>query len=367
VKQGQEGNESEPFRSWILVKRISRKQIIYNERVRAKKERKKAKRRRNSRKLRSLRKNSRVITAPRAIALYNVQRRKGTLSFLDKLRKAVYWGKEKAITIDFSHTETCISDGTLLLKSELFRLKKHLRGTKQLRCIPPTSGKIQQVLKQVGIFKMLAHESSVTPTRDDVTHWKYAHGNEVDGSKYDDVLGHYEGQLSEPLATGLFKGITEAMTNCHHHAYEGIRDDGLNINDPVKDWWMFSQKKDGMLSVVFCDLGIGIPRSLPAKKPGLWKTILSGGMGGKDGEIINEAIKHSRTRTGFKHRGKGLRQLADTIDFTPGATLMIYSNKGCYTLRHGEEAKVHEYRNSMFGTLIMWQLPLEHAPSGDRL
>jgi len=212
---------------------------------------------------------------------------------------------------------------------------------------------------------MLSHKSNIQITREDVIHWRHAHGNEVDGSKYDDILGSYDGQIPASLATGLFKGITEAMTNCHHHAYLDERDDGTGIRDAYKNWWMFSQKKDGYLYVDFCDLGIGIPRSLPTKRPALWRQIISLGKAKQDGAIIKEAIDDSKTRTGMSHRGKGLNQLVEAIGQIPGASMMILSNKGCYALEHGKQPLVLEYNKSILGTLIAWKIPIdEHTLMG---
>lgn len=196
---------------------------------------------------------------------------------------------------------------------------------------------------------------------DDVIHWRYAHGDRVEGYKYDEILGKYDGQITSVLSTKLYNGLTEAMTNAKHHAYIRVRPDGLGVTKPKRDWWMFSQERDNQLSVVFCDLGIGIPGSLPIQQPILWKRIL---LGGKmtDGDIIKEAIADSYTRTGKHYRGKGLGQLVNVVAKESDSVLLIYSNKGCYTCTSGSET-VRNFIGSVQGTVIFWRLTLrKEAP-----
>lgn len=165
--------------------------------------------------------------------------------------------------------------------------------------------------------------------------------------------------IPETLASGLYLGITEAMTNCHHHAYIEKRNDGLNLDDIQKNWWMFSQEKDGFLHVVFGDLGIGIPVSLPIKKPGWWGSIQKNfGMTPSDGTVIAEAIAQSRSRTGKSYRGKGLKQLVEAIESIDNARLVIYSNKGVYTYMKGHPATFN-FRDSIYGTVVYWSVPVE--------
>jgi len=253
-----------------------------------------------------------------------------------------------------------ISGGTLLLLAEISRIIRITRHSIPMRCLPPKNYKVAQVLEQVGINNLLRSKVKVRPIAHDVVSWRAANGHLAEGEKYNDILGHYDGVISENLKTGLYLGLTEAMTNTNQHAYEKERQDGLNYSDQSKDWWMFSQKKDGKLSVVFCDLGIGIPTSLPLKNPGLWKKLKKKLGNPADGECIREAVEATHSRTGQHHRGKGLKQLVSTIDKIKGGRLIIFSNHGCYVMRDGEE-NVYNMKNSILGTLISWSLPLEES------
>jgi len=230
----------------------------------------------------------------------------------------------------------------------------------KIRCREPDNRKIRQVLKQTGIHRLIGSYSGLKATHDDVVHWRYATGSDVNGQKYDEVLGKYDGNLPSAPDKGLYLGLTEAMTNCHHHAYIEPRRDGLGQKNEPKTWWMFSQERNNKLTVVFCDLGVGIPTTLPRTEPSLWSRIVSTFASPEDGIVIEEAIKYSRSRTRQTYRGKGLRQLVDVIDGLPGAALKIYSNRGCYTYRGGV-GSVETYTTSILGTLIEWTIPLSSS------
>ncbi|MDD4979541.1 MAG: hypothetical protein PHI29_13020 [Gallionella sp.] len=301
-----------------------------------------------------LKQNYIEIKAPDTFTISSADKRQHLLHFLSKLREAVILRK-RSVRIDLRGTQKMFADGTLLFYAELCRINR-LEDRVKVRCLPPRSRKIAQVLKQVGIFDLLGYWKKIETTHVDVIHWRSAKGHEVVGEKFDEVLGHYDGQITEVLSKNLYLGFTEAMTNCHHHAYIGVRQDGLNVADEPKEWWMFSQERNGLLTVVFCDLGIGIPGTLPIKQPTLWQRIQH--FGSKlDAHAIQEAIGESRTRTGLHHRGKGLKQLVDVIAQVEGGQVNIFSNRGCFTLKSGSES-IAQFKDNIYGTLIHWQVPI---------
>ncbi|MCY1357882.1 hypothetical protein D9M69_443930 [compost metagenome] len=157
------------------------------------------------------------------------------------------------------------------------------------------------------------------------------------------------------------------MTNAHHHAYLFPRGDGVYTSPSYKPWWMFSQEKDGLLTVVFCDLGVGIPGSLPRSKDEGWQRWWAvmkklGFHTQGDALIIRGAVRHSRTRTELHNRGKGLRQIIETVSAIPSGKAIIQSNKGCYRISEGHET-FNDRRTSINGTILFWQLPLSERPS----
>ncbi len=297
-----------------------------------------------------------VLHAPQFFELSANSYRHELLTFLDKLRQLLVVKKAKVL-LDFKVTARMWSGGTLLFLAELHRCKKLLGGTMPLRCKPPRNVKVAQVLKQIGAFDLMHYHKRINPSFSDVIHWRYASGHQVEGQKYENILGSYEGRVADTLLGSLFRGITEAMTNCHHHAYIGVRSDGMAYQDVQKNWWMFSQEKDGFLTVVFCDLGVGIPNTLPTKKPGIWQRIMSAGKAGSDSSIIEKAVEDSVSRTGKRYRGKGLKQLLEAVQDMQGGALQIFSNRGCYNFIDGK-VTLKDFSESIMGTLIHWRVPI---------
>lgn len=345
------------------MKRIDSKRRLYLIRIERKRARRKHKRRRGSGDrygTAAITEESRILKAPEEFGIVFGFLRRRVLDFLSQLREAIGKGK-RPVVIDFTATHRMAAEGTLLFKAELCRLVHSYPGA-TVTCIPPEDQKVSEVLKQVGIYELLGFKSEIKPSHDDVINWRHAHGHGAQGEKYNEILGHYDGIIPERLATGLYVGITEAMSNCHHHAYIGRRRDGLNADPKSKDWWMFSQERDGKLTVVFCDLGVGIPETLPIKRPALWKQLISMQKRPKDGKTIEAAVKESRSRTEKHYRGKGLKQLVEAIEQFPAARLLIMSNKGCYDYVANGSTRVVNYRGSILGTLIQWTVPISDLP-----
>ena len=182
------------------------------------------------------------------------------------------------------------------------------------------------------------------------------------GEEVAPIVAPYKGVLAESLTKGLYAGIVEAMSNSVQHAYEGPRADGLDLG--VRGWWMFSQEIDGNLTVALCDLGIGIPVSLPASKK--WsREVLEGilsrvSLAHPDASWIKEVVELQKTRTGEEHRGKGLGEILDVVRRARSGYLRIMSNHGLYGFK-GEtrQEDVRDLRRSIMGTIVLWTIPLE--------
>lgn len=261
------------------------------------------------------------------------------------------------VTLDFSGTTNLFADGMLLFYAELKRLIKATKGCVEIGCILPHNSKVAQVLKQVGVLDLLGVKAEIVPVDDDVVNWKAASGHLVMGDKYDEVLQQYDGEISSCLQSDLYTGITEAMTNVLNHAYDLPREDGLDFTETARNWWMFSSEMSGVLSIVFCDLGAGIPRTLPLKRKSVWNRLRRKGLR-SDSEIIKFAIKDSVSRTRKSHRGKGLRQIVNAVAEAPDAEAVVLSNHGAVVVRSGGVVRTLDYRDSILGTLIFWRIPL---------
>ncbi len=230
----------------------------------------------------------------------------------------------------------------------------------------PLNDKASEVLRQIGFYKFCGRLplESIQVKYEDVVHWCVASGYSVNNEICAPAIEKYEGQLAEPLINGLFRGLNEAMTNTKHHAYSGTRADGLNYIPSQWNWWMFSQAKDNTLSVVFCDLGIGIPKTLPIKKPNLYRRILTLGKAGKDSEFIKIAIKDKLTRTYLPERGKGLGDIVLAITKDYSGAVKIISNHGVY-LKNQNGTMTYDLKESILGTLICWQVSFQNQSKSE--
>jgi len=150
--------------------------------------------------------------------------------------------------------------------------------------------------------------------------------------------------------------MSEAITNTIQHAYIGSSTRSSDESD--SRWWMFSQQKDGKLSIVVCDLGMGIPVSLRQN------SLIFSGMHSekkrRHTQFIDIAARSSRSRTRLPHRGKGL---PDMLEFVKGGDVggfLIYSLHGAF-LYNAEDAREvgHDFSTGIPGTLIQWTVPLK--------
>lgn len=266
----------------------------------------------------------------------------------------------KKFIIDFTNTEKLFTAATLLFTAELEHMLEVLRPQPIVICKKPTNRTVSHAFKQLGIYDSFRTGASVIPEGEDIVHWKKTTGAAAIGQRVEDVAA----ALKEELFGEIYLGATEAMTNVCHHAYGAGPQAKYRVKLPTgyRRWWMFSQQKEGKLTVAFCDLGVGIPASLPKnpKKTNLWHRIRRPGI--LDSEIILEATHDSVSRMKEEHRGHGLGQIVAAVDEIPNASVTIWSNKGMYNRRHGQQPVTKDYSESIMGTLITWNVPIT---SGD--
>lgn len=297
------------------------------------------------------------LTAPPVFDIEDPKNRRNLIEFLGDLRDHFKHRAAKLLLIDFEGTQRFVAAGTLLFYAELCRLVEYSPAT-QVRCNEPKNEKARQVLQQIGVFGICHHSYHGKTTYRDVVHWRVARGHMVNANQYAGAIEVHEGRLAEPLVNGIYRGLAEAMTNVCQHAYIGQRPDGLQHDGP-RDWWVFSQAKDGHLYVALCDLGVGIPGTLPITNPSLYGWLKSKlGIEPLDAECIAAAVEDSRSRTMKRERGKGLGDIIRAVTGARGARAVVFSNRGCYTFKDGVEASGN-YRDNIHGTLISWSVPIQ--------
>ncbi|MEL7707444.1 hypothetical protein AAG593_04895 [Citromicrobium bathyomarinum] len=295
----------------------------------------------------------------------NPRERTELCDFLKQLRDTAETPNAN-ILLDFSPTEAIASSGAVFLIGELDRALANQKTLIQARrsSVPL----VEEVLQQIGIYEKLGIECDINPTSESVIHWQVASGTLAEGDKSGTILESYEGRLPEGLTKGLYDGLVEAMTNTIHHAYPDNAEGRRRRRNLGRRWWMLSQERDGELTVAICDLGIGIPRSLPRSKTYEANTVRefwrNTGLDQSDASAISVAVQIGRTRTGLKQRGFGLADIVSSANEAVNGRVLITSNKGIFVAKDGDDS-VYNHRRSVNGTLIHWAVPIAQESGHD--
>lgn len=304
-----------------------------------------------------------VLVAPEKFALFSFDHRHALLSFIKHIRTAIK--KKIPIHIDFSQVKELHPCGTLLFAAELFRINNNLKLSSVLSCNYPKELVVEQMFQHIGLLELFNKNERTKITFDNVVHWSFHKGHSLEELKeLSSIKENFTDPLGHELSHRLLSGISEAIINCFHHAYIEKRNDEINLPSE-SGWWLFTQQKDGLISVSICDLGIGIPRSLPKSQlytvDELQERLAVIGLGSsKDSNYIKAAIDHGITRTGQGHRGKGLSEIINVVKRANKGGIRIFSNKGAYNYNSATDSEKYiEDDRSIMGTIIQWTFPVD--------
>jgi len=283
-----------------------------------------------------------------------------TLAWAMASLRSAFTSGAREVRVDFGYTTGLHAEGMLLVYAELTRLIDAFPEI-QVSCVPSRVAKVDQALQHLGVYGMLGHKSPVAPELPDAVNWRVAQGANVDGPKMGELIEEI-GRLSSETASRLFRSVTEAVTNVTHHSDLAKRLDGLEL-EPTKEWWMFCRPEKHSLYVAVCDLGIGIPRSLPRTHPEIWADVLYRMFGDRrmtDGRMIKAALRMRRTRTEEEHRGMGFSDITRVLEEVDGSRLRVYSNRG--SLQYSNPSlmpaiHIHNFKYSILGTILVWSFP----------
>ncbi len=313
------------------------------------------------------------LHAPGVFGLITAKHRAETLKFLADLRRLAEGNVVRKICIDFSRTKQMQPAGTILFLAEVVSIVECLdvRDRPVINCKLPMDKVAAQVLKHLGLLELLGSKAVVQVSADNVKHWKYESSNVVEGAMTASVLEEYRALFPHGPVRLLYEGLVEAMTNSRQHAYQRSR---FARAAPTlleaaaakhRKWWMFSQHKDDHLSIVVCDLGMGIARSLLASPKWTVRKVLdvasasSPFFGGKDSRFIRAAMELGRSSTNRPNQGKGLHDMKEVIDSQGAGALRILSGRGEYLYSGANRREqLRDFPTSIFGTIVEWRIPL---------
>lgn len=324
--------------------------------------RRRCKLQRDRRRLEERRKiGGRRIRLPESFSLYAQGARTPLIDTLQRIRKHAADPAVHTVTLDFTKVETLHPCGTLLFVAEIERLLAHEACAEKLKCTYPKNDVVEQLFQHIGMLQRLGLEPRKRIEAENVIVWLYEVGHE---DNLDSIIGSLPDLLkssgNKALRMAVTSGMTEAVANSAEHAYIHRRKDGTSIPVP-HDWWIFAREEDNEISVSICDLGIGIPRSLPQTFPEELATFMKTRRGRKklDHQMIELALRVGRTRTNKPYRGQGLKDILKVVKEQRVGQLRIYSNKGVYILNGSTGyTNSHSEASSIMGTIVQWRIPL---------
>jgi hypothetical protein len=320
------------------------------------------------------------IQVPAKLDLYSKQNFDAFCKFIGNLREMAKYNER--IILCFRHTHRITAAAALRMLAEVAHLQTNLKNLSFGCSIPPKRrGKyknadkvVEGILQQIGFFKLIGQPERTPTKQSNITCWKQLSGYLADGSLAGSLLNSLPVSISKQSKAQLYKGAIEAMANSVDHAYPGT-----GATHPENRWWMLVGTSSDKITLIVCDLGVGIPVTLPQKHPdSLLKSIfkLCGIMGNGDADLIHASTFIKRSRTNQTHRGKGGADIRAITEHFPSALLSIRSNRGCYVVagarREGSMPDGYKllpgtngrewsasYNGSIQGTLIEWTVSLK--------
>lgn len=300
------------------------------------------------------------ILLPNTLSIYTEKNRKRLLTAIQSLHKSVRNGLVK-IKLDFSNTVKVYSDAMIWLYAEvdnLLNINKNLR----FYCKKPHNEKVSHVLHQIGMYKMCKVKFKPKKKFNDVIYWRTCSGKHVIAEQYDYIVDNQHNLFHPDV--DLFGGCAEATKNARKHAY--IEPRALSaVQFDETAWWIFSQIKDGNMYVCVCDLGIGIPATLPRSRAELVRELFQKLKNETtSADLIRAALDSSKSRTKKDYHGNGLPKIASIVQETKQGSVAIHSLDGYVRINEGNYFE-YNFRTRLPGTIISWKLPVRAQDESD--
>lgn len=328
-----------------------------------------------------------TVDAPEAIDMYKPARHKKTLSFINALEKSIRdavadGDNAKCIHINFMKTKMITAAAGLLLLSKIECVLNNTLGEKpKFRVTRPKATRVKgvkdrvmvadSVLNRIGFYELLGYRHFNAREIANVKCWDVIKGIDVDshaaGKMLQMVSKSIDSDDTGDTTRAIFRPLIEAMSNAVEHAYDQDLWKGKLPNG--NRWWCFTATLMGKLTVLICDLGLGIPATLEKTQlPNVIAALKTrfGGIFSNDADYIKAAMDVKKTRTALGHRGKGATDLKSAIEKVENSSLCVFSNRGCYRYRNsigsGDVFELNEDISmndlSINGTIVEWTFPL---------
>lgn len=303
-----------------------------------------------------MKKNEIPFLIDKPLCLYREKDFSETMHTLRTINEASY-RRGHSVEIDLSITPFVSAAASLLLFAIINRAQLCLRDGQTIRVVLPTrkgNPEGYRWIVSTGLARALM--ASNFEKLEELTSNGRFYQSSVDPYSHHATTA----QMLNFRATSTFSdeqyallesGISEAMLNVSHHAYDAPQYNELIANLGGKRWWQcawFDEEKN-RVTFIICDLGIGIPRSFHGDnlQPYL------------QGNKLADAWTLGATRTGVSGRGNGSEDIKSPVGVgcTDNETLLILSGHGKY-LKSSQDNKVtSDYtEDEVPGTLVQWSL-----------
>lgn len=278
----------------------------------------------------------------------------------------------RLVAIDGQHVGLNFDNVTDIKPLALLRLLAEIdmrwahRGRGALTGNYPRDSRIEEMLQRTGFFRLLkiGERKSLKPRKYPLEYIRFHSGTKASGEdvkKFRQALLGEDIKFHTPARKRFFRAVTEAMLNATQHAYTRSHIAEARVSNK---WWLHGRidKRRRQMMITFCDLGVGIPATLPRLYS--WERIREvlatiPGIKPNDGQMIMAGMTIGRTQTGRRSRGKGLNDMRMFIEQAGDGQLQILSRKGLYQYSPKGGERVQNFYRSVGGTLIEWRVPID--------
>jgi hypothetical protein len=272
-----------------------------------------------------------------------------TLSFFSDIEAKVCTGHP--VNFDMAQIEELSIDTIMYFLASLKRWRnaKYSCGFKGS---VPSNDRCRKLLESSGFFNYVKSSH----TRTDLTYQsdvvQISNGQNADTAIAKKICDFTMRKLQRKRQDirALYDMIIELMSNTKQHAYVG--------QCQVRDWYIFvsSIPDERVVRFIFLDTGEGIPTTVRRTGFEYMTAIISHGpfrpIGTSHTTYIQSALEGKlRSRTGKRHRGKGLPKIYSFYNRKYISKLTIISNRGYYA-----EGRTEDMTQGLKGTMFYWEL-----------
>jgi hypothetical protein len=309
-----------------------------------------------------------VLSGPTTLCIYDERWQNATLQFLNEIDRKLLIDYDN-IVIDLSKVADATAAASLLLFAIVNRAQLIRNDPNVVRFILPAKSKNangHRYIVKTGLARALNSGSREKLEGLRVDEQFFQSSAEPMTHLFSTVnMLQSKAKLNDEQLLLLSSGISEAMLNVSHHAYEH-RDFEVLKEIIGKRWWQcawFDDESDSVIFIIY-DLGIGIFRSFTNDSNGAIPQSPT-----YEAEILKKAFTLGQTRFNLPERGKGSEDIKAPIRnlVAEKQSLLVYSGRARYTFESVRETiQSLAVPELMPGTLIQWELTPIRRLSDDK-